>query len=288
MTTLIAAVGGPLLVAALLSAAARATSRERARALAPRRGSRVPARMAARVDRALRGAGIDLSPERALQLWLGSAALAGLVALSIAFQLAVPAVVFTLAGGPAALRVRRVRHTRALDAALPRALDAVAAELRAGGTVRSAVLTLAHASGPCAADLARAEARVGLGLSFSDAMERWAVERGGDTVRAVAGALAVADGLGGRSVDALEGLARSLRDAEGAAAEARALSAQARLSAVVVGAAPFAYLAFQAVTDPASAGVLVATPAGQMCLALGLGLEALALVWMRRIVGAVR
>jgi Flp pilus assembly protein TadB len=42
------------------------------------------------------------------------------------------------------------------------------------------------------------------------------------------------------------------------------------------------------VTDPASAGVLVATPAGQMCLALGLGLEALAFVWMRQIVGAVR
>jgi tight adherence protein B len=286
--TMLAGFGGPLAVAALVTAATRAGSRERARALVARRRSFVPPQLLARVDGALQAAGIDIGPERALQVWLAAAGMAGLLAMSIASPLVLPAVGVALAGGPIAVRIVRSRHLRALDAALPGALDMAVAELRAGGTVRGAVVSLARARGPLAADLSRVDARVMLGMTFSDALERWAIERGGDTVRAVAGALAVADGLGGRAVDALEGLARSLRDADGAAAEARALSAQARLSAIVVGAAPFAYLAFQLVTDPASTGVLVGTPPGQVCLAVGLGLEALAVVWMRRIVGAVR
>jgi Flp pilus assembly protein TadB len=53
---------------------------------------------------------------------------------------------------------------------------------------------------------------------------------------------------------------------------------------VVVGAAPVAYLAFSALVDPSSVALLVGTPAGQVCLALGIGLDVLAIVWMRRVV----
>ncbi len=288
MIAMIAGVGGPFVVVALVRAATRADSRERARTLAAPRRSIVPAAVRAWIDRRLNAAGLDVDAERAVQLWLIAAGVMGLLAVPIAWPLVLPAVAVALAAGPIALRVLRYRHLRAVDAALPGALDTVAAELRAGGTVRDAVAVLTRAGGPLAADFCRIEARVALGTGFADALDRWATERGTDTVRALAGALAVADGVGGRAVDALEGLARSLRDAQGAASEARALSAQARMSAIVVGAAPFAYLTFQMVTDPASTGTLFATPAGQLCLLLGLGLEALAVVWMRKIVGAVR
>jgi tight adherence protein B len=66
-------------------------------------------------------------------------------------------------------------------------------------------------------------------------------------------------------------------------AEARSLSAQARLSAIVVGAAPLGYLAFAALVDPGSVTALVATGVGRVCLVLGLGLEVLAALWIRRI-----
>jgi Flp pilus assembly protein TadB len=69
-------------------------------------------------------------------------------------------------------------------------------------------------------------------------------------------------------------------------AEARALSAQARLSALVVGAAPLGYLAFSALVDPAAVTALVDTGVGRVCLLLGLGLEALAGLWIRRILGS--
>ena len=135
-------------------------------------------------------------------------------------------------------------------AALPGALEQVAAELRGGGTVAAGASTLARSDGPLAPDLRRVRARTDLGVGLADALAAWPAERPVAGVRAAAGALAVASSMGGRAADAIDGLAQSLRDRLGAAAEAGALSAQARLSAIVVGAAPVAYLAFSTALDP--------------------------------------
>jgi tight adherence protein B len=129
-------------------------------------------------------------------------------------------------------------------------------------------------------------ARAALGPGLGDALVSWSTERDLTSVRAACGALAVAASVGGPAAGAIDGLAGSLRDRLGAAAEARALSAQARVSAIVVGVAPLAYLAFSAVTDPASLSVLVETGGGRACLLFGLAFECVAVVWMRRIVRA--
>jgi len=92
--------------------------------------------------------------------------------------------------------------------------------------------------------------------------------------------------VGGSAATALEGVVRSLRDDDAALGEAKALASQARVSAVVVGAAPLAYLVFATATDPASSRVLISTGPGLVCLILGLSLEALAAIWMRALVGA--
>ena len=92
--------------------------------------------------------------------------------------------------------------------------------------------------------------------------------------------------MGGRAADALDRLASSLRDRLDAVAEAQALSTQARLSAIVVGAAPLGYLVFASLVDARSVTALVGTGVGRVCLVVGVALEALAAVWMRRIVGS--
>ncbi|HEX5586919.1 MAG TPA: hypothetical protein VFZ17_06400, partial [Acidimicrobiia bacterium] len=81
-----------------------------------------------------------------------------------------------------------------------------------------------------------------------------------------------------------DGLASSVRHRLDAAAEAQSLSTQARLSAVVVGAAPLGYLAFASLVDARAVSGLVGTGIGRVCLIVGLALEALAALWIRRIV----
>jgi tight adherence protein B len=168
-------------------------------------------------------------------------------------------------------------------AGLPGALEQVAAELRGGGTVAAAVDRLASGAGAVASDLERVCVRTRLGLPLADALAGWPDEHDAPGVRAAAGALAVATTMGGRAADAIDGLASSLRHRLDAVAEARSLSAQARLSAVVVGAAPLGYLAFSALVDPAAVTALIDTAVGRVCLVAGLGLEALAGLWIRRI-----
>ena len=88
--------------------------------------------------------------------------------------------------------------------------------------------------------------------------------------------------VGGACAVALEGLGESLRAREATIREAHALSAQARISAFVVGgAAPVAYLVFVSLADPGPLDLLVTTNPGRACLMVGLLLEGLAALWMR-------
>jgi tight adherence protein B len=233
---------------------------------------------------ALHDADVRWSPEQAVEYWgIGLAAVA-LLAGALSPVLAVPAVLALLAAGPIALVLARSRRERAFAVGLPGALEQVAAELRGGGTVPGAVERLAGGTGPVAGDLRRVHVRTQLGLPFAEALVGWPAEHDAPGVRAAAGALAVAATMGGRAADAIDGLAASLRHRLDAVAEAHSLSAQARLSAIVVGAAPIGYLAFSALVDPTGVTALVDSGVGRVCLVVGLGLEALAALWIRRIV----
>jgi len=280
---LTAAVGilGGVVTWVLARRALHVGARSRARQARGLRSTRLPEGLRARLARALVDAGIDVPPESALGWWaLGSlsAALFGAV-LSPAVCLLAAAT--AAAAGPLLLAAGRARRRRALDAAVPELLERVAAELRSGGTVATAVLERSR-TGPLG--LSEVTRRVQLGAGFTDALRAWSERLGRGDVRAAAGALGLAATVGGRSADALDALAGSLRGRLAAIADGAALAAQARLSAIVVGGAPLAFLVFTALADPAAAGAQLGTAVGRASLAIGLAMEAAAAVWIRRIV----
>jgi tight adherence protein B len=281
--TLVLVVVGPLTCAGLVAAGRRAAVADRVRSLGPRSRWRISEPLRSRLVDALHDADLAWTPEEAVECWGIAAVAAALLAVALSPLFAVPAVLGVAVAGPSALLLARSRHERAFAAGLPAALEQVAAELRGGGTVAAAVDRLAVAESPVAADLHRVHVRTQLGLPLADSLAGWPVDHDAPGVRAAAGALAVAATMGGRAADAIDGLASSLRHRLDAVAEARSLSAQARLSAVVVGAAPLGYLAFAAMVDPGAVTALVDTGVGRVCLVVGLGLEALAGLWIRRI-----
>src|SRR5204863_4152946 len=163
----------------------------------------------------------------AIELWAGAVGAAGLVSAAMSPGLVLPALLFTIAAAPATLWVLRTRAHRRYAGALPLALEQIAAHLRGGGTVGQGVAALAGGGGPLAGDLRRVQARADLGVGLADALTAWPVECDIADVRAVAGALAVADTLGGRSAHAPDGLAPSVRARARAAADARSLAGPA-------------------------------------------------------------
>lgn len=273
------AAGAGVIVALVCARSARRIEvRDRARNLRRQAGP------ASAFDRWLAGAldraALDLSVAAARQVWLAAGAAAFVVFAPTSVPLGIVAATLTLAGAPAVLVARRGAAARRRDAALPRAVEQLAAELRAGGTIRSALERLARAAGPLRSELARLHTRLDLGAPLGDALVQWAHESTTSGSTAVAGALRAAVTAGGPAADALDALAQSLDDRLSVLAETRALAAQARASAYVVGTAPIAYLAFAAVVDRPRVAALVTTGIGRACLALGLLLEALGVLSM--------
>ena len=159
-------------------------------------------------------------------------------------------------------------------------LRGVAAELAAGGSLRSAVVA--------AADRAP---RLDLHRVVRLARAGFPADRIGDAIRdalpcngrAAAAAFGLAATTGG-SVSGIMGTLAARADEVGSLTrERKALTAQARLSAWVVGGAPIALLGVLAATGRLSG--LVDDPVGRVVLIVGLALElagAAAVVWMVR------
>lgn len=148
---------------------------------------------------------------------------------------------------------------------------------------------LTGGGGALSADLAEVVARVDAGSSLAESLGRWRGDRPHPPeVGVVAGALEVAHTVGGRVAAPLEGLAAALRDRADVARELHAQSAQARLSALVVGLAPVGLVGLSLLGDGRVVAALVGTAPGRACLLAGVVLEALAAAWMRRILTRAR
>jgi len=282
---LIVAVLGGSLATWFARAAHRYAVSDRLRSAGARPARRVPAWLDQRIERAVDAAALDVRTEQAISTWLWAVTVAAVLGLGVGGpQMAFGSAAVVAGGLPVAVLSMHERRARQIAVAVPETLERVASELRSGGTIATAVGAVASADGPLAPDMARIDARVRLGASMAEALGAWSAERAVAGVDASAGALAMCASVGGRSADALDGLATSLRDRLSVAAEAHALSAQARMSAMVVGGVPVAYIAWSAMVDPHALHVLTGTLFGRICLLLGLTLEVLGGWWMRAIV----
>ncbi|MGQ0824859.1 MAG: type II secretion system F family protein [Actinomycetota bacterium] len=282
MTTLFVLAAGSGCTVWLARSARRFAVLDRVVALHPGRRT-LPDVFRTRLVRALDAAALDCTPEHAVHMWALAAIGVGALGFGLAPPAALAGVVAVGAAGPIALRALRHRRNRLAAAAVPDVVERVASELRAGGTVATALARLVHDDHPLAPDLARLDTRLRLGASLPAALSAWRRERDAPGVGVTAGALAMATTAGGRCADALEHVAESLRDRLGIVAETRALSAQARASAFVVGLGPLGYLLWTALVDRHAVGALVGTTPGRVCLVVGLALEGTGAWWMRLI-----
>jgi tight adherence protein B len=285
LSALVIAAVGSTATLSIVRAARGASVHGRVAGLVPDRGrARIPRHLRDPLARALERADIGWEAEDVVTLWGVAALAAGLLGLAVSPSAAIAAVAACAIGGPVGLRLARDRADLRAIRELPAMLERAAAALRAGAGALETLDRLAERDGPLGPDLRRVRARRRLGAGAADALAAWAAERPRAEVRAAAGALHLAIAIGGASAAALDGLAATLRAREVGRRDVVALSAQARVSAVVVGAAPVAFLLFGSATDPRSLETLLGTAPGRACLVAGLLLETLGALWMRRIV----
>lgn len=288
------AVGGAVLLvltnACLVTTrAAMASARARARlewgGTAPRRRGQLDHEVPARLLPLLEDAALPLDPRRAWHVWVAGSPLLVGCALVVAGPAAAAVTAISCVIAPATvLALRRGASGRAVDAALPHALESIARSLRGGaGTHQALAEAAACAEGPLGAELGRVGADLRGGRSLERALTDLQDRRPEPGVRLAVAALLLGAEAGGAHARTLDGVAEGVRARLAVGAEVRALAAQARLSAAVIAAAPLAFGALAAGADGATATFLLRTPLGLVCLVVGLALDGAGALWMHRI-----
>jgi tight adherence protein B len=183
--------------------------------------------------------------------------------------------------------VRRRRRSEQRHRAAEQIADAagaLSAGLRAGLSLPQA-FAYARDEGeePLRSELAALVDAIDTGMPVGEALDGWADAHGSEDARLIAGVLDLHRRSGGDLPIVLDGLAGTLRERRAAHREVRALTAQARLSGVILGLLPVGFFAFLLLTSRREMLDAIATPLGGTSLGVGLGLEILAFLWIRHL-----
>lgn len=243
----------------------------------------VPAWFARRVDRAA----LPADGHRAWILWLCGFPFGGLVGYWIGGLGLAGLLGLIWAAAPAVVPSHLARRAAARrEEAVPLVLDAIARALRSGASLLQALGEAAQEDGPLQPELRRVVAEAERGAGVAAALDSWAERHPSGSIRLAAAALSLGAETGGANARAVDGVASTVRQRLAVVGEAKALTAQPRVSAQVIGLAPIAFAAFSAATDPDLARMLFTTPLGWAMLATGLALDLVGMAWMIRMARA--
>ncbi len=136
---------------------------------------------------------------------------------------------------------------------------------------------------PLAGSLRAVVEDVGLGSSLDDALDRWVSAIPVPDVRLAAAVLRMHRGTGSGFPVVLDGLARTLRERRAAIREVRSLTAQARLSGAILGLLPIVFFLFLWITSRRDMSAALGTSVGRTAIVAGIALQAVAFLWIRRL-----
>jgi tight adherence protein B len=229
----------------------------------------------------LQRAGLDIEPRG---YWMASAIM-GLVTCAVA-QLLIPASAFSMSvallalfvgtfGLPRYILSRMIeRRQRKFVAELANALDIVVRGVKSGLPLNECLQVIARESPqPVSGEFQELIEHQRVGVPLSEALERMILRMPVPEVKFLAIVIAIQQQSGGNLSEALANLSGVLRDRAKMAMKVRALSAEAKTSAIVLGSLPPGVMFMVYGTAPDYIMPLFATKTGNLFLAAGL-------IWM--------
>ena len=183
-----------------------------------------------------------------------------------------------------ARRHRRTSERHRAAEQIADAVGALSAGLRAGLSLsQSFEYARDEAEEPLRSDLASLVDKIDVGTPVGEALSDWADAQGSEDALLIVGVLDLHRRSGGDLPTVLDSLAGTLRERRAAFRDVRALTAQARLSGVILGMLPIGFFGFLLLTSRREMLQAIGTPLGGTALGIGLGLELLAFLWIRHL-----
>jgi tight adherence protein B len=251
-----------------------------------RKSAEKPSRhdVTARIERELSQTSLRLKPaELLVQMAIATLSIFALSVLVLGLSplLALPvALGLPLLAAKLFLRLARLRYRAAFTDQLPEALDIFARGLRAGRPVAdSLAIVVSNSKGPVGIEFSRCHDEITMGTTLTDSLDRLEARVPTPEVSFFSVATALQAETGGNLIETMEGLANQLRERRKLRKKARALSSEARASALILASLPFAVALAIAVLNLSYLAPLYTDPRGQTMSAVAVASIAMG-VWM--------
>ena len=239
-------------------------------------------------DNLLLRAGSQLSASEFFAIMAGFAVFAFILfwlllgaSLKIAFILALLAAVLPIVY----LLKKQADRRMKFDEVFPEALDFLSRALRAGHGLTAAIGMLSDEfPGTVGQEFKVTFDEINFGLSFGQALSNMTERINSRDLNFFVIALLIQRETGGNLAELLSGLAGTVRERMKIAGKVRTISAEGRLSGIVVGALPFVLVMIINLFNPDYISVLWTTPDGLQLVTFGLVLMAIGGLWIWKVV----
>jgi tight adherence protein B len=237
------------------------------------------------LNEALERASIDMRPGEFVVL-AASSAVAGLFVGYLLFgplvALAVAAAV--VIGFRAAVRVRADRRRALFAEQLGDTLQLMAGSLRSGHGLLQAIDTVAEeAEAPTSDEFRRIVVETRLGKNLPDALDAAAARVGNEDFNWVVQAIGIHRDVGGDLAEVLDHVASTIRSRNSVRRQVKTLSAEGRLSAVILFLLPLVLTVVIAIVNPEYLQELTGDTMGNVMIAAGIALLGIGGLWLKRI-----
>lgn len=237
-----------------------------------------------RIAARLEGAASRTTPAEWLLIHAGLVVAGGLLGLLLGrggILLVLVGLLVGLVGPWVYLGMKQARRLKAFSEALPDTLQLMAGSLSAGLSLAQSIDTIVREGAePMASEFKRVVVESRLGVPFEDAMTGVAERMRSNDLGWVVMAIKIQREVGGNLAELLLTVAGTLREREYLRRHVRALSAEGRLSAWVLGGLPPGFLLYLTVSNPTYVQPLYSTPIGWVMLAGAGLLMGVGVLWM--------
>jgi tight adherence protein B len=183
------------------------------------------------------------------------------------------------------LGFRASRRQAAFADQLDDSLQLMAGSLRAGHSLLRAVDSVSQeADAPTSEEFSRIVNETRVGRDLNDALDEVAERMGSDDFTWVAQAIAIHREVGGNLAEVLDAVGQTIRERNAIRRQVKALSAEGKLSALVLGGLPFAIIAFLSLTNPAYVAKFTQSIIGYGMIAAAVVLMLMGGFWLKKTV----
>jgi tight adherence protein B len=223
--------------------------------------------------------------------WVLAVATSGIVlGVLLALRFANP-VVFLV--GPGAswlvsaffLRFRQSRRSRAFNNQLGDTITLLSNALKAGYSFAQALNSVAkNASPPISEEFTRATREIALGIGVDEALNHMVQRNKSEDFDLLVTAVQIQRVVGGNLAEILDTIAYTIRERVRIQGEIRTLTAQARISGIIITGLPFAVAGMLAVISPSYFGPMLSEDLGHIMIGIGVFMIAIGAAAIQKIV----